>query len=135
MFWSKTCRGRGRSLMLSDFLVCHPSGPFLTLSQTEFEKAVQKYPSLKEDHGVNYIENSASTSIQFGIGTKCKIGRPEYTDENGDLQLILCHFENGPNVGKTKGLLELAKDLNVNVPAGCLLPKLRDLLSVRILKQ
>ncbi|CAF4620535.1 unnamed protein product, partial [Didymodactylos carnosus] len=64
-----------------------------------------------------------------GIGTKCKIGHLEYTDENGDLQLIPCHFENRPNVGKTKGLLELVKDLNVNVPAGCLLPELRDLLS------
>ncbi|CAF0983388.1 unnamed protein product, partial [Didymodactylos carnosus] len=63
------------------------------------------------------------------MGTKCKIGHLEYTDENGDLQLIPCHFENDPNVGKTKGLLELAKDLNVNVPAGCLLPQLRDLLS------
>ncbi|CAF1206232.1 unnamed protein product [Didymodactylos carnosus] len=160
-FRQKAVVGRGRSLMLSDFLVCHPSGPFLTLSQTEFKKAVQKYPSLKEEHGVNYIENSASASIRLGkdayftsetilkqferVGQLLNLkrtsrdkrsrswsitpGRTQQSITVFTISLIPCHFEHGPNVGKTKGLLELAKDLNVNVPAGCLLPELRDLLS------
>ena len=39
-FYSK---GRGRSNMVSDFLVQQGSGPFFTLNQKEYEKAIAKY--------------------------------------------------------------------------------------------
>ncbi|CAF5000107.1 unnamed protein product, partial [Rotaria socialis] len=58
-FYSK---GRGRSNMLSDFLVMHPSGPFFQLSEAEYEKALEKYPDLDEEENINYIERSASAS-------------------------------------------------------------------------
>ena len=32
--------------MISDFLVQHPSGPFFNLSQSEYDKALVKYPQV-----------------------------------------------------------------------------------------
>lgn len=40
-------KGRGRSNMVSDFIVQHESGPFFTLSPQEYQKAVVKYPQLE----------------------------------------------------------------------------------------
>jgi hypothetical protein len=40
-FFSK---GRGRSYMVSNFLVQHPSGPFFSLSDAEYRKAVKRFP-------------------------------------------------------------------------------------------
>ncbi|CAF1174677.1 unnamed protein product [Didymodactylos carnosus] len=51
-FFSK---GRGRSHMVSDFLVQHPSGPFFQLSEDEWKLAVAKYKSLSADNDVNYL--------------------------------------------------------------------------------
>ena len=62
-FYSK---GRGRSNMLSEFLVMHPSGPFFQLSQAEYDKALRKYPELGETSDVDYIERSASASMTVG---------------------------------------------------------------------
>ncbi|CAF4846691.1 unnamed protein product [Rotaria magnacalcarata] len=39
-------KGRGRSNMVSDFLVEHPTGPFFRLSEKEYEQALAKYPNL-----------------------------------------------------------------------------------------
>ncbi|CAF1240634.1 unnamed protein product [Adineta ricciae] len=61
-------KGRGRSLMVSDFLIAHPDNPFFQLSQDEWKAAVKKYPELLEDDGIQYIERSASGSIQVGFG-------------------------------------------------------------------
>jgi hypothetical protein len=44
-FFSK---GRGRSNMISDFLVQHESGPFFSLDQKQYQKAVMKYPQVSE---------------------------------------------------------------------------------------
>lgn len=62
-FFSK---GRGRSYMVSDFLVSHPSGPFFSLSATEFRKAAKQYPALSIDHDLNYVERSATVGINVG---------------------------------------------------------------------
>jgi hypothetical protein len=62
-FYSK---GRGRSNMLSDFLVMHPSGPFFQLSPTEYDKALNKYPELDEEQEIDYVERSASASVHIG---------------------------------------------------------------------
>ena len=32
--------------MVSDYLMRHPSGPFFSLSKTEYEKALAKYPDV-----------------------------------------------------------------------------------------
>ncbi|CAF3459757.1 unnamed protein product [Rotaria socialis] len=61
-------KGRGRSLMLSDFLVSHPKKPFFQLSQSEWATAVAQYPELMEDNLIEYIERSASASIQVDHG-------------------------------------------------------------------
>jgi len=54
--------------MVSDFLIAHPDNPFFQLSQDEWTLAVKKYPELLEDDGIQYIERSASGSIQVGYG-------------------------------------------------------------------
>ncbi|CAF3692205.1 unnamed protein product [Rotaria socialis] len=64
-FFSK---GRGRSLMLSDFLVSHPENPFFELSQSEWAAATAKYSELLEENNIEYIDRSASASIQVDNG-------------------------------------------------------------------
>ncbi|CAF1484647.1 unnamed protein product [Rotaria sordida] len=50
-FFSK---GRGRSVIFSDYLVMHPSGPFFTLDNIEYDQALKKYPELTNiDDDVN----------------------------------------------------------------------------------
>ncbi|CAF2138799.1 unnamed protein product [Rotaria magnacalcarata] len=63
-FFSK---GRGRSVMISDYLVMHPSGPFLTLSDKEYQQALVLYPELADDvDDVTYVEKTATASIKVG---------------------------------------------------------------------
>ncbi|CAF1273858.1 unnamed protein product, partial [Didymodactylos carnosus] len=62
-FFSK---GRGRSLILSDFLTAHPDNPFFQLSVGEWRAATAKHPELLEEDYIKYIERSASASIQVG---------------------------------------------------------------------
>jgi hypothetical protein len=38
--------------MISDFLVQHPSGPFFSLSKTEYERALVKYPQVSHSPSV-----------------------------------------------------------------------------------
>jgi hypothetical protein len=54
--------------MVSDFLISHPDNPFFQLSKDEWAAAVKKHPELLDDDGVEYIERSASGSIQVGYG-------------------------------------------------------------------
>ena len=49
--------------MISDFLVSHPSGPFFYLNENELNKAIQKYPSLLNHKGVDYVEKTCTGSI------------------------------------------------------------------------
>ena len=63
-FFSK---GQGRSHMVSDFLVAHPSGTFFSLSQEEFDLAGKQYPSLKSDNNdLNFVNCSATAAINVG---------------------------------------------------------------------
>jgi hypothetical protein len=48
-------KGRGRSNMISDFLVQHPSAPFFSLSESEYQKALVKYPQLDSEFLINHI--------------------------------------------------------------------------------
>ncbi|CAF4606386.1 unnamed protein product [Rotaria sp. Silwood2] len=65
-FFSK---GRGRSVMISDYLVMHPSGPFFTLDNREYNRALQEFPELANDNDINYIEKSATGFIDVGYDT------------------------------------------------------------------
>ena len=49
--------------MCSDFLVQHPSFPFFELSESEWEKAILKYPSLTETSVIKYQIRTCSGSI------------------------------------------------------------------------
>ncbi|CAF2556502.1 unnamed protein product [Rotaria sp. Silwood2] len=60
------CKGKGRSHMISDFLICHPSGPFFSLSESEFQEASKVYPNLLTDTGIKYIGYSATAGINLG---------------------------------------------------------------------
>ena len=59
-------KGRGKSLMVSDFIVSHPTAPFFSLSDIEWKKCVSKYPEIIEFRGVNYVERTCTGSIQPG---------------------------------------------------------------------
>ncbi|CAF4476810.1 unnamed protein product, partial [Didymodactylos carnosus] len=61
-FFSK---GRGRSHMLSDFLVLHPSSPFFGLNQEEWNETTKKYPELLQDSDITYEKHSASAAINI----------------------------------------------------------------------
>ena len=63
-----------------------------------------------------------------GIGTQCKVDTIEYL-ENGKSKLMHCRFPSGVNQGKTKGLLEIAKELKVKLPVRINLDDLRSLMA------
>ncbi|CAF3183466.1 unnamed protein product, partial [Rotaria sp. Silwood2] len=78
-FFSK---GRGRSHMISDYLVQHPSGPFFSLSEKEYEQATRAYPNLLSDSDdLNFNRFSATAGIN--------VGEQGYFDN----VTILCQFE------------------------------------------
>lgn len=52
--------------MVSDFLVSHPENPFFQLSEIEWAAAVAQHPELLEENQIEYIERTASASIQIG---------------------------------------------------------------------
>lgn len=59
-------KGRGQSLMCSDFLVCHPSSPFFFLNDDEWAAAIKKHPELDQNTGIDYIPRTASASVALG---------------------------------------------------------------------
>ncbi|CAF2144942.1 unnamed protein product, partial [Rotaria magnacalcarata] len=59
-------KGRGRSIMCSNLLVMHPSGPFFSLTDKEYAEALKKYPHLNDDSDINYERNSVSAAINVG---------------------------------------------------------------------
>ncbi|CAF1542252.1 unnamed protein product [Adineta ricciae] len=77
-FYSK---GNGRSVMVSDFLVQHPSSPFFRLNQQEWNNAIRQYPELTDDDGLRYEMNSATVTAHLGV------------DPYFDNETILCQFE------------------------------------------
>ena len=70
-FFSKR---RGRSLMVSDFLVQHPKSPFFEFTEDEWKEAVEKYKSLTADSDVNYMSRTATATITQGRKSTFKAG-------------------------------------------------------------
>lgn len=170
--------------MLSDFLVMHNSGPFFQLSSAEYKKALRKYPELGEEQDIDYIERSASASMnvgsdayfdnstiltQFerlfkllefkecfsnhqieiivdnarthsaraynlsdfgkGVSTRCPVDHLQWVNDKGITQSLPCYFQQGPNQGKSKGLFQIAVELNCNPSPKSKLNELHQLLA------
>jgi hypothetical protein len=63
------------------------------------------------------------------IGTRCPVDKIEYTDAKGKSKVLHCYFQSGPYQGKSKGLLEIAKELKVKLPLKIKLNDLQKLLA------
>ena len=95
----------------------------------------------KQDYKGNQIEiivdnarthTTKSYSLEdFGknVGTRCPIEQIEYVDENGSTKVIGCYFKHEENEGKSKGLVELCKDLGVQLLPQIELDRIREILS------
>ncbi|CAF3626850.1 unnamed protein product [Rotaria socialis] len=59
-------KGRGRSIMASEFLVMHNSGSFFSLNDKEFKRASNKYPDLNNDSNIIYETQTASATMNIG---------------------------------------------------------------------
>ena len=107
---------------------------------SQFERLFQLI-SFKQDfegHQVEVVVDNARThsareyslnEFSKGIGTKCPVDSIEYVDDTGKLIYISCYFTSGEHCGKTKGLLELAKELKVPFLPTIKLAELRTLLA------
>ncbi len=68
---------------------------------------------------------------EFGknIGTRCSVEKIEYVDENNATKIIDCYFKGETNKDKSKGLVELCKELGVQLPAMVKLDEILEILS------
>ncbi|CAF4136859.1 unnamed protein product [Rotaria sordida] len=107
---------RGRSHMVFDFLVQHPSGSFFELTEDEWKQATAQYRSLSVDGDVNYLNRRATAKFAKGIGHRCPVEQIEYVNENGVTKVIDCYFKQEEYKDQSKGLVELAKELRVQLP-------------------
>ncbi|CAF1122713.1 unnamed protein product [Didymodactylos carnosus] len=94
-------------------------------SQSERLFQMLEFKQEYKNNQIEIIVDNARThttkaySLQdFGknIGTRCPVKQIEYIDENGSIKVIDCYFQRGENKDKTKGLVELCKDLGVQLP-------------------
>ncbi|CAF3953365.1 unnamed protein product, partial [Rotaria sordida] len=90
-------------------------------------------------HSINIIVDNARTLNAkefplegFGMkpGTRYPINQIQYMDEHGKQKIVDCYFTGGANKGKPKGLLILAEELKIKVPANIKLEELKRLLSL-----
>ena len=106
----------------------------------QFERLFQMLEFKQEytDNQIEIVVDNARTHttksyslLDFGknVGTRCPVEQMEYVDENGATKVIDCYFKGGENRGKSKGLVELCKDLGVHLPAKIKLDEIRDILS------
>ncbi|CAF4183658.1 unnamed protein product [Rotaria sordida] len=63
------------------------------------------------------------------IGTRCPIEQVEFVDENGATKVIDCYFKEGAYKDQSKGLVELAKELSVQLTAKAKLDEICIILS------
>jgi hypothetical protein len=174
---------RGKSNMVSDFMMQHPAGPFFQLDENEYKRAVDKYPELEAPSDIEYIQRTATASILVGrdayfdsptvleqferifkmlkykiefkdhaiefivdnahthtakshsvndfgksIGTRCPVDTITFVDSQGTKQTLDCYFRSGQNQGLSKGLLEIARELQVATTSDLKFSKLQKLL-------
>ncbi|RMZ95377.1 hypothetical protein BpHYR1_001289, partial [Brachionus plicatilis] len=93
-------KGKGKSLIVSDFLVAHCSCPFFYLNEDEWEKAIEKYPSLLESHG-----------IKLSSCRHCPYDELKWVDDQLNEFSLSCFFQDGPLKGESKGLRQIALEL------------------------
>ncbi|CAF1567259.1 unnamed protein product [Didymodactylos carnosus] len=106
----------------------------------QFERLFQmrEFKQEYKDNQVEIIVGNARThtaksySLQdFGknVDTRCPVEQIEYVDENGVAKVVDCYFRGGENKDKSKGLVELCKDLGVQLPAKIKLDEIGEILS------
>ena len=63
------------------------------------------------------------------IGYRCPVQEIEYVDEHGSSKGLECYFKQCPSKDKSKGLVEIAKELGVLLPPKVKLDEIREILS------
>lgn len=160
-------KGKMQSVMQSWFIMQHPSGPFLQLTEEEYEKCCKKYPELKENenfyyereasaqiilNGQNYFDNetileeferlfkiiqflealkdhnveilvdnaTTHTTKKYSLnqfrkneGYDCPVDELEWFDEKDNFKTLSCYYENENSELVSKGLFNIAKELNL----------------------
>ena len=107
---------------------------------SQFERLFQmlQFKGNYKNHQIEIIVDNARThtarsySLQdFGksIDTRCPVQQIEYVDEYGSTKIVDCYFKQGPNKDKSKGLVELCKDLRVQLPQKISLQEIRKILA------
>ena len=91
-----------------------------------------------DDHVIEIVVGNARThtakeysinDCSKGIGTQCPVDFIHYFNDHGQLVSISCYFLQVEHKGKSKGLVELSKDLNMPVSSSMKLAEIRNVLS------
>ena len=95
------------------------------LNQFEGHFQMLKFKQAYRGHRIQIIVDNArihtakAYSLQDfrkGIDAQCPTEKIEYVDGNDVRQVIDCYLKQGPHKGKSKGLVEICKDLGVKLP-------------------
>ena len=106
----------------------------------QFERLFQllQFKEEYKGHRIECIVDNARTHtakshsvLDFGksIGTRCPVDKIEYIDSKGSSEILHCYFQSGPNQGKSKGLLAIAKELELVIPQTIKLGDLQKMLA------
>ncbi|CAF4218118.1 unnamed protein product, partial [Adineta steineri] len=107
-FFSK---GRGRSAMVSDYLIMHPSGPFFTLNEKEYKQAIEMFPELaNDDDDVNYVEKTATGYINFERLFKLLKFKSEFRNHN--IEVVVDNATT--HTAKPYSLFDFGKSIGTN---------------------
>ena len=110
----------------------------LILCQVERLFQLIEFKENYKNHQIEVLVDNARThtaksySLQdFGknIGIRCPVEQIEYVDDHGSRKVLDCYFKDGPNKGKSKGLVELCRDLSVALPQKIKLHEVRETLA------
>ena len=91
-----------------------------------------------DDHVVEIVVDNALThaakeysinDFSKGIGTQCPVDFIHYFNDDGHLVSISCYFLPVKHKGKSRGLVELSKDLNMPINSSMKLAEIRNILS------
>ncbi|CAF4994978.1 unnamed protein product [Rotaria sp. Silwood1] len=107
---------------------------------TQFERLFKllEFKECFNNHKIEIIVDNARThsarnynlsDFGKGISTRCPVDRLQWVDDKGATQSLSCYFQQGSNRGKSKGLFEIAVELNYNPSPKLKLSELRQLLA------